>query len=114
MKFRIFIFFVFTMFFMHASAWAQCDNSISITSKISNPTELGSISVEIKSDASFNCTLLIETADNTIAISEEKGRGNKTIRFADLKKNVLYTVWVHFPNSKDFVCSSLRKSVFLK
>ncbi|MEN8249365.1 MAG: hypothetical protein ABFS32_10575 [Bacteroidota bacterium] len=114
MKFKFFILILFSTFILNESALAQCANKIDVTSEIDATTELGKITIEVTSDEEYSCTLLIETAEGETVVEEQRNSGNKTIEFSNLETGLLYSVWVRFPDSQNIICSSLRKTVFLK
>lgn len=113
MKFKILTLLLFSIIFLQESLMAQCNNKIDVTSKIEESTKSGTISVQVTGNEDYIIKLLIESAEGDTLVKEENHSGNSTTEFSNLKTGVLYTVWVEFSDSQDFICRSLRKSVAL-
>ena len=108
------LFLVGILFFASSMSYAQCDHSVAFKSEINKEVEFGSISADITSNERFICSLVIESASGTVIVDEIKGRGNETVLFSDLKSGIMYSVKINFPDNEDFICSKIRKSIFLK
>jgi hypothetical protein len=108
------LFLVGIIFFTSSMSYAQCEHSVAFKSEINKEVELGSISADITSNERFICSLVIESASGTEIVDETKGSGNQTVLFSGLKIGILYSVKIKFPDNEEFVCSNLRKSIFLK
>ena len=113
MKLKFFILFILGVLFLHENLLAQCTNRIDVSSTVDENSQNGIISVQVSSNEEFSIKLLIESAEGDTVVKEENHSGNSTIEFSDLSTGVLYTVTVQFSDSQDFICRSLRKTVFL-